>query len=170
MYETEEFEDHAPHCANCHEEIDGVYVFSTCSKCGDTDDTESGEWLSEGEDEAWRVELFDDHAYNDPAFFCKDCLSTAEDKYEGIEDANVGSALCDLCGGELFDLGRLGNRQHQRCRNCGAEGSYVIQTEAELEENGQPRLDLPLEYKAPLKSEEQAADQNPYPGDLTAEG
>ena len=30
---------------------------------------------------------------------------------------------CGACGGELMELGKLGNRVHARCRNCGLESS-----------------------------------------------
>ena len=31
--------------------------------------------------------------------------------------------FCDVCGGECFILGTLGNRTHYRCRNCGMDSS-----------------------------------------------
>ncbi|HYG24470.1 MAG TPA: hypothetical protein VEH04_16955 [Verrucomicrobiae bacterium] len=33
------------------------------------------------------------------------------------------NAECSICGGDLVELGCLGNRVHSRCRNCGAQSS-----------------------------------------------
>lgn len=32
---------------------------------------------------------------------------------------------CDVCGGPLMFLGKLGRRLHFRCRDCGLEWSVV---------------------------------------------
>ena len=32
---------------------------------------------------------------------------------------------CQMCGGELVVLGRLGIRVHLRCRDCGMEESFL---------------------------------------------
>jgi hypothetical protein len=32
---------------------------------------------------------------------------------------------CPICGGEPVVMGQLGNRVHCRCRNCGADFSWV---------------------------------------------
>jgi len=33
---------------------------------------------------------------------------------------------CNVCNGELVYMGTLGNREHYRCRQCGAECSFVF--------------------------------------------
>lgn len=35
-------------------------------------------------------------------------------------DDNDDQERCPICGGPLFELGRLGSRLHMMCRNCGA--------------------------------------------------
>jgi uncharacterized Zn finger protein len=37
---------------------------------------------------------------------------------------------CKMCGGHLNKLGVLGNREHLRCRNCGAMWSRSISAKA----------------------------------------
>lgn len=37
--------------------------------------------------------------------------------------------ICPLCGGPLVYLGPLGNLEHFRCRNCGAECSHEYEEE-----------------------------------------
>ena len=124
-----EAEDHVPTCATCGDEIDGFYVYSTCLACGKRDDTDFGEVLDADNpeaydaDERYKAALVDEYG---EGFFCRRCQLIAEEAAYEIEDANVGANVCDMCGGELYDLGRLGNRQHQRCRQCGAECSYVV--------------------------------------------
>lgn len=42
---------------------------------------------------------------------------------------------CECCGGELVELGRLGNVAHYRCRQCGIECSVDMgATPAEIEQ------------------------------------
>jgi len=39
--------------------------------------------------------------------------------YHDENDEDCLAPLCELCGGELQQLGRLGNLLHFRCRYCG---------------------------------------------------
>ena len=50
---------------------------------------------------------------------------------------------CNQCNGQLARLGKLGDRTHYRCINCGWEQSEVVdnfelEEELEDEENGFP--------------------------------
>jgi DNA-directed RNA polymerase subunit M/transcription elongation factor TFIIS len=45
-------------------------------------------------------------------------------------------AKCSICSGELIYLGRLGNNDVTRCRNCGMEFNNVRKTmQDRIEEN-----------------------------------
>jgi len=39
--------------------------------------------------------------------------------------------MCQLCGGELEVLGRLGRKEHVRCRNCGMMFSRDAEPDSE---------------------------------------
>lgn len=54
--------------------------------------------------------------------------------------------VCKICGGELNELGTLGNRLHLRCRNCGADCSV------ENSDNEDSNL-LPSDLDAEMASE-----------------
>ncbi len=64
---------------------------------------------------------------------CKDCSGTCDcSKCSGSKGASVLDALeskiahegqCPMCGGPSKLLGRLGNRTHYRCENCGMDHS-----------------------------------------------
>ena len=41
---------------------------------------------------------------------------------------------CPLCGGLLYDLGRLANYLHLRCRQCGVQ----VERELPTDENDEP--------------------------------
>ena len=36
--------------------------------------------------------------------------------------------MCHYCGGPFVILGVLGTRKHVRCRNCGADFSYELES------------------------------------------
>ena len=40
------------------------------------------------------------------------------------EDNDI--CYCPVCGGPGVELGRLGNRAHYRCRNCGIDFSHEV--------------------------------------------
>jgi hypothetical protein len=47
------------------------------------------------------------------------------------------SDTCDICGGPLIHLGRLGALLHYRCRNCGHEQSApVVENAADRDAEG----------------------------------
>lgn len=39
--------------------------------------------------------------------------------------------ICSVCSGHLKPLGRLGNRRHYRCSDCGMESSVEIKESEE---------------------------------------
>lgn len=45
---------------------------------------------------------------------------------EVVEMVGEEPILCVGCGGEVFLLGRLGNRLHVRCRYCGLDQSMEV--------------------------------------------
>lgn len=50
----------------------------------------------------------------------KDLLNYADAVMKLTEDLEyAASETCQLCGGALVFMGKLGNRDHCRCRNCG---------------------------------------------------
>lgn len=36
---------------------------------------------------------------------------------------------CPMCGGEVTEMGSLGNRTHYRCRDCGMDSSHLQEKE-----------------------------------------
>lgn len=53
----------------------------------------------------------------------------------------VEGSMCYLCGGLLIYLGKLGNMNHFKCRNCGLQDSEIVQEDVIIIDKNSIRKD-----------------------------
>ena len=54
---------------------------------------------------------------------------------------------CEMCGGEVIEMGGLGNRLHGRCRQCGMDSSIDVTGNSQYTADEQEQIDELVESR-----------------------